>query len=126
MLIFDGHLDLAWNALQWGRDLTRPATEIRTMPQNEVRVVAEQGMAPKTEATVSLPDMRRGEVGLCFATLLARSTGRPMPHLDWPTAEQACAIARGQLTYYRALEAAGTIRVVVEPGELEAALPRSA
>ena len=29
MLIIDWHLDLAWNALEWDRDLTRPVAEIR-------------------------------------------------------------------------------------------------
>ena len=28
-LIFDGHLDLAMNAIEWNRDLTRPLSEIR-------------------------------------------------------------------------------------------------
>ncbi|NJM08565.1 peptidase, partial [Candidatus Gracilibacteria bacterium] len=30
MLIIDAHLDLAWNALQWERDLTLSAYTIRT------------------------------------------------------------------------------------------------
>ena len=29
MLIFDAHLDLSMNALEWNRDLTRPIDEIR-------------------------------------------------------------------------------------------------
>ena len=29
MLIVDAHLDLAMNALEWNRDLTRPIDEIR-------------------------------------------------------------------------------------------------
>jgi len=29
MFIFDAHLDLAMNALEWNRDLTRPIREIR-------------------------------------------------------------------------------------------------
>ena len=29
MLIFDWHLDLAWNALEWNRDLKLPVAEIR-------------------------------------------------------------------------------------------------
>ena len=28
-MIFDAHLDLAMNALEWNRDLTRPVREIR-------------------------------------------------------------------------------------------------
>jgi membrane dipeptidase len=29
VLVIDWHLDLAWNALEWDRDLTRPVAEIR-------------------------------------------------------------------------------------------------
>ena len=29
MLLFDAHLDLAMNAIEWNRDLSRPVDEIR-------------------------------------------------------------------------------------------------
>ena len=29
MLVFDWHLDLAWNALEWNRDLTRSVADVR-------------------------------------------------------------------------------------------------
>src|SRR5213075_3073720 len=65
-LIFDAHLDLAMNALEWNRDLTRTVVELRA---------SEQGMTDKPDrgnGTVSLPEMRRGGVHLCVATLIAR------------------------------------------------------
>ena len=67
MLVFDAHLDLSWNALQWNRDLRLSAYTIRTR---------ESGMPEKGRAqnTVALPEMRKGQVFLCFSTLLARST----------------------------------------------------
>src|SRR4051794_12032024 len=67
MLIIDAHLDLAWNALDWNRDLTQSAAEIRR------REIAE-GIRGKGrgEGTVSFPELRRGGVGLFIATLLAR------------------------------------------------------
>jgi len=49
MFIFDAHLDLAMNALEWNRDLTRPLAEIRAR---------EQGMTDRVDrgnGTVSLP-----------------------------------------------------------------------
>ncbi len=119
MLIFDGHLDLAWNALQWNRDITNPVGDIRAAPQTVVQVVAEAAPTWTFSATVSLPDMRRGRVGLCFATLLARSTGRPLAHLDWPSPEQACATALGQLGYYRALENQRQLRVIADRPTLD-------
>src|SRR5207253_19959 len=35
MLIFDAHLDLAMNALEWNRDLTRSVEEIRCREQGQ-------------------------------------------------------------------------------------------
>jgi membrane dipeptidase len=113
MLIVDAHLDLAWNALQWNRDLTRPAHSIRTM---------EGAMAGKGRAlgTVALPDLQRGRVALCFSTLLARSTGNHVAHIDYPSPAQSNAVARGQLAYYRALERQGHARVITGRAALAA------
>jgi membrane dipeptidase len=112
MLIVDGHLDLAWNALFYGRDLTRPVVEIRA---------TEEGMVEpgRGGGTVSLPEMRRGRVALCFATVLARSTGTPVRDLDYPSVAQALASTRGQLAYYRALEAMGELRVIEDREALD-------
>ena len=67
MLTFDAHLDLAMNALEWNRDLRRPIEKIRER---------EQGMTDKPDrgkGTVCLPEMRRGNVGVCLATILVRA-----------------------------------------------------
>ncbi len=78
MFIFDAHLDLGMNALEWNRDLTQPIEMIRGL---------ERGMSDKLDRglnTVCLPEMRRGRVGLCIATMLARYT-RPGEELPgWP------------------------------------------
>ena len=110
--IIDAHLDLAWNGLQWNRDLQQPVTVIRA---------GEQGMAGPGRGlgTVALPEMRRGRVALCFATLLARSTGEPVPNLDYATPAQAYAAARGQLAYYQALAQLGEIRLIGEGTALD-------
>ena len=72
MLVFDAHLDLAWNAIDWNRDLRQPCTEIRRAEQ-------EQGMDDKGRGcnTVSFPDLRRGRVGVFIATLLQQGGGTP-------------------------------------------------
>ncbi len=70
--------------------------------------------------TVALPELRRGRVAVCFATLLARSTGRPSPGIDYQTVAQAHAVARGQLAYYRALEAEGHVRILETVAQLDA------
>jgi membrane dipeptidase len=115
MLVVDAHLDLAWNALQWGRDLRRPVAALR-------RQEARQIGPGRGLNTVALPELRQGRVALCFATLLARSTGQPEPGLDYASAAQAYGAAHGQLAYYRALEAEGHVRVVSTRAELEAHL----
>ena len=75
MLVIDAHLDLSWNALQWNRDLRQSVHTIRS---------AEAGVLGKGRAlnTVALPEMRQGRMAFCIATLLARSTGTPVPYID--------------------------------------------
>src|SRR5262245_51060007 len=95
MLIFAAHLDLRMNALEWNRDLTRGIDEIRAR---------EQGRTDKPDrgrGTVSLSEMRRGGVGLCVATLIARyvKPGNPLPGFHSP--EIAWAHTQGQLAWYR-------------------------
>ncbi len=69
--------------------------------------------------TVALPEMRAGRIALCFATLLARSTGRAEPHIDYPTPAQAYAAAQGQLAVYRAWEQQGHVRFVRDRAGLD-------
>ncbi len=97
MLIVDSHLDLAWNAVQWNRDLRRPVAEIRA---SEQRITG----PGRGGGTVAFPEMQQGRIVLSFATLLARSTGTPHPNLDYPTQEEAAAAARAQLRFYEELE----------------------
>jgi membrane dipeptidase len=113
MLIFDAHLDLAMNALEWNRDLTRPLDEIRHR---------ERGLTDKPDrgnATVSLPEMRRGGIGLCVATQIARyvKPGNPLP--GWHSPEQARAQTQGQLAWYRAMEDAGQMVQIKDAASLE-------
>src|SRR6266436_56070 len=112
MLIFDAHLDLSMNALEWNRDLTRPIQEIRER---------EKGLADKPDrgrGTVSLPEMRRGGIGLCVATQIARyvKPGNPLP--GWHSPEQAWAQTQGQLAWYRAMEEKGEMVQITDATEL--------
>ena len=112
MLIVDAHLDLAWNALQWNRDLQSSVHTIRA------RESALTG-AGRGQGTVALPEMRAGRVALCFATLLARSTGRTLQNLDYSSPLQAYAVAHGQIAYYRSLEKAQEVRLIQKSKELD-------
>ncbi|HLV35633.1 MAG TPA: hypothetical protein VKY59_10990, partial [Spirillospora sp.] len=111
MLVIDAHLDLAWNALQWNRNLLQSAYTIRTLELG----IPEKGRA---QNTVSLPEMREGRVFLSIATLLSRSTGTPVAHVDFLSAAQAFGTARGQLAYYRALEQQGYARIITDSDTL--------
>src|SRR5690349_2459562 len=117
MIIFDAHLDLAWNAIDWNRDLRLPVAEIRRR---------EEGMTDKGRAcnTVSFPELRRGKVALFIATLLARVL-RPtlVPAIQrYASMEAAYAAAQGQLAYYRAMEGQGVLRWIRDRAGLEAHL----
>jgi len=112
MLIIDAHLDLAWNALQWNRNIQHSVYTIRTGESNLAGAGRGQG-------TVALPEMRRGRVAICFATLMARSTGRPIQNVDYSSPYQAYAIAQGQLAYYHALDEAGEISLITNREELD-------
>jgi membrane dipeptidase len=101
MLIFDAHLDLAMNALEWNRDLTRPIHEIREREQHLV------DKPDRGRGTVCFPEMRKGRIGLCVATQIARFVKRTHPLPGWHSPEQAWAQTQGQLAYYRAMEEAG-------------------
>lgn len=119
--IFDGHLDLSWNALSWGRDVTLELDELNR---------SEQGLtdhSARGRATTTLPEMRKGGIAACQATLLCRANPkarRPEGHsrlsLDHPNQEIASAAARGQLGYYERLERRGQLRMIRTAGELDA------
>jgi membrane dipeptidase len=115
MLIVDGHLDLALNALQGNRDLVASAYTVRVLERSMRGPGRGQG-------TVGFPEMRRGRVALSFVTVLARSTGRPEPHIDYATPAQAYGIAKGHLAYYHALAHQGHLRIVRNAEQLDAHL----
>ncbi|NNE02493.1 MAG: peptidase M19 [Eudoraea sp.] len=101
MLIFDAHLDLSMNALEWNRDLTQEVAEIRAM---------EEGMVDKPDRgknTVSLDALRKGNIGICVATQIARYVKKSNPLPGWNSPEQAWAQTQGQLAWYKAMEGMG-------------------
>ena len=116
MFTIDAHLDLSMNAMEWNRDLTRPLAEINAR---------EQGMTDKPDrgnGTVSLPELRKGNVGLVVATQIARfvATDNPLP--GWYSPQQAWAHTQGQLAWYRAMEKQGELKQIRDWQELEAHL----
>lgn len=101
MFIFDAHLDLAMNALEWNRDLTWSVDDIRK---------SEKGMTDKPDReknTVSLDAMRKGNIGLCVATQIARYVKPSSTLPGWNSPQQAWAQTQGQLAWYNEMELMG-------------------
>lgn len=101
MFIVDAHLDLSMNALEWNRDLTKSVAEINAR---------EKGLTDKPgrgNAVISLPELRKGNIGLVVATQIARYVTADNPLPGWHSPEQAWAQTQGQLAWYRAMEFAG-------------------
>lgn len=116
--LIDAHLDLALNALEWNRDYRRPARAIRA---------AEAGLTDKIDrgrGTVSLPDLRRGGVGLVVATQLARyaEVNGNRPGAGFNSPHQAWAATQAQRAWYEAMEDAGEMRQIRDVTSLEAHL----
>lgn len=104
-MIVDAHLDLAHNVLDLNRDLTLPLDELRRRDSHADIPV------------VTLPALREGGVGLCFATLFAD----PKKHPDPESAHQD---ALSQLKVYQHWEEAGLARILRNRADLEAHLQR--
>jgi membrane dipeptidase len=113
MFIIDAHLDLAMNAMEWNRDLRLSVTGINDR---------EKGLKDKPDrgsATVSLPELRKGNVGLVVATQIARfvEPGSWLP--GWNSPEQAWAQTQAQLAWYKAMEDDGEMVQVNDLQSLE-------
>ncbi|TVT42717.1 peptidase M19 [Hymenobacter setariae] len=118
MLIVDAHLDLSMNALEWNRDLTQPVAALNAR---------EAGLTDKPDrglATVSLPALRQGNIGLVVATQIARYVAPDNPLPGWHSPAQAWAQTQGQLAWYQAMEAAGEMTQVRDRATLEQHLSR--
>lgn len=107
MLLFDAHLDLALNAIDWNRDLRQSVEDIRAQE-------CALGMtAPgRGKCTVSLPELRSAEIGVCLATLLARQEKEINHDFGWTTPQACYAMAHAHLAYYRAMDSAGWTRIL--------------
>ncbi|MCP9746208.1 dipeptidase [Lacihabitans sp. CS3-21] len=116
MLIVDAHLDLSMNALEWNRDLTQEISEINAR---------EKGMNDKPDrakATISLIELRKGNIGLVVATQIARFVKPESTLPGWNSPEQAWAQTQGQLAWYEAMVAKGEMRMIKTSMDLQSHL----
>jgi membrane dipeptidase len=117
-LVFDAHLDLAMNAMEWNRDLRLSVKDIRKR---------EEGLDDKLDrgkGTVAFPELRQGGVGLVVATQIARyvAPGSSLP--GWQSPEQAWAQTQAQLAWYRTMEEENELVQITNGQELNRHLDR--
>ena len=100
MFTIDAHLDLSLNAIEYNRDYRRSVVDIRAW---------EHGMTDKIDrgrGVVSLPELRKGGIGLVVATQIARynETDSTLPGLGWNSPQQAWAMTQAQRAWYETME----------------------
>ncbi len=113
MFTIDAHLDLSMNALEWNRDLRRPIAEINNR---------EEGLTDKPDrakGVVSLPELRRGNIGLVVGTQIGRYVALDNSLPGWHSPEQAWAQTQGQVAWYKAMEDDGEMVQVNDLQSLE-------
>ncbi len=113
MFIFDAHLDLSMNAMEWNRDLTLTVPEIRE------REVGKTDKPDRGKNMVSLPAMRDGNIGLCVATQIARYVKKENNLPGWHSQHQAWAQTQGQLAWYKSMEKAGEMVQIRNLNDME-------
>jgi membrane dipeptidase len=115
VLVFDSHLDLALNAVDWNRDLRMDVHDIRV--QERVYGMTDPG---RQTATVSLPELKKAQVHVGVATLLARQELAINHPFGWTTPEACYAMCHAHLAYYRAMEKAGWVKMLRTKADLAA------
>lgn len=118
MLIFDAHLDLSLNAMEWNRDLRLSVTQIREQEAGK-KDIKGQGYG-----TVAFPDMRRGHMGVCVATQIAGCMKPRGPVACWESPPQAWAMTQAQRIWYQVMEECGELRQIRNLEQLDAQLEK--
>jgi len=89
------------NAVEWNRDLTMSLDHVKSR---------EEGMTDKIDrarGVCTFPEMRRGNIGLCVATQIARYVAPDNSLPGYNSPQIAWAITQAQLAWYRAMEECG-------------------
>lgn len=114
--IFDVHLDLSMNAMEWNRDLRLSVSEIAAME------VAMTDKPDRGNGTVSFPALREGNIGLVVATLIARYVKSSNPLPGWNSSAQAWAQTQGQLAWYEEMIHQGYLAQILDKPSLDSHL----
>ncbi len=101
MFLIDAHEDLAYNALNFGRDYHLSAAEIRQREKDTPIPTWNNG-----QALLGYPDYQRGQVALVFGTIFVthrRHAAGSFEKLVYEDSSQARRLYHQQLDYYHAL-----------------------
>jgi len=113
MIIVDGHLHLAWEMLRWNRDVTKNVITTRQ---------SEAGMTGKGRGRgmTGLPEMRRGQVALCFGLICTSTDPGGTSVGNYRTPEATWAYSQAERACYTVLQEQGLLRMIRNTSELEA------
>jgi membrane dipeptidase len=114
-LIFDAHLDISMNAMEFNRDQRMSLEEIRRS-----ELLTPEGLPHRCRNTVCFPELRKGRIGIIVATQIARYSPKFHKLPGWRSPEQAWAHTQGQLAYYRTMEELGEMKQIRTRAELSA------
>ena len=88
MLLFDGHLDISMNAVEFNRDLTKSLKEIRDLEAGKL------DYKDRGKGILTLDEMRKGQIGVCIATQIARYVAPETNMPGWNSPDIAWAITQ--------------------------------
>jgi len=110
-LIFDCHLDISMNAMEFNRDQRWSLEKIRRAELAGMTGAVMGGDAERHRGrnVVCFPELRRGRIGIVVATLIGRYSPRFHTLPGWRSPEQAWAQGQGLLAYYRTMEDCGEL-----------------
>ncbi|QDU34346.1 Membrane dipeptidase (Peptidase family M19) [Poriferisphaera corsica] len=117
-LIFDGHLDLAMQALVYERDQRLTVAEIRGRERAD-------NPSERGRCTLSFDELRAARAGVVVSTIFIRCKPGVDPNrvilredADYPCPTMAHANGQMQVSYYKLMEELGELRFITSKGEL--------
>lgn len=127
MLIIDAHQDIAYNALEWGRDIRRSVYETR---QREERYTGDPEAHPTKGAggiaMSGLPELRRAGFAVVCATIFCEPcSSQHIPACSkqltqsYRTAEEAYQVGQAQFAYYHELAREPGISLILNQADLQ-------
>ncbi len=111
--IIDAHLDLSMNAIDWNRDIRQNVASIRHREHGQI------DKPDRGRATVSFPELKKGNIRLCVATLIARYVKPNNDLPGWHSPAQAWSQTQAQLSWYQEMSRQGYMRQIKNHEDLK-------